>query len=211
MANFELRIYVIDQYTYEDVKANTDPTATGELDDETFIELCEERGGVYSLNGFLSKETHDTIDLTENVFRAYFIQVDDGNSAPIRADHYYTVISANKISYDFGNKDDEQVLYLELNKPNTSFVTEVKHPESKLYTIIVRNNGDNSTDEIVELIENLDDVLDVEIIEEHDENNYQCIRFQVETETYFDYDVLEGTIDNYGGLDCEFIDREDNY
>ena len=53
MANFELRIYVIDQYTYEDVKANTDPTATGELDDNTFIELCEEQGGVYSLNSFL--------------------------------------------------------------------------------------------------------------------------------------------------------------
>jgi hypothetical protein len=77
----------------------------------------------------------------------------------------------------------------------------------KSYIILVRNNGDNTVDEIVKLIKGIEDVVDVDILEQHNEGNYQCIRFEVETETYFDYDVLEGTIDNYGGLDCEFIER----
>ena len=199
MANFELRIYVIPAENIDEVIENNGIHDTSELTDTQFVEVAEELGIVYSLGQFRNL---DVFAPDTDVIRAYFIDKDNEDTAPVRADGYETTITASKITCTAPTNNGQS---LEFNK--VLFEEKEKVRTIKAYIILVRNNGDNTVDEIVKLIKGIEDVVDVDILEQHNEGNYQCIRFEVETETYFDYDVLEGTIDNYGGLDCEFIER----
>ena len=95
MANFELRIYVLDYENHEEVQREYNVTDVEYLTDEQFVEACESYGRVYTLKGFLG---NDVVAYDKDVVRAYFVEVDNGNSKPVRADGYYTVISTSKIT-----------------------------------------------------------------------------------------------------------------
>ena len=201
MANFELRIYQLLEENLETVAKqynlpSSDPTDVEDLSDENFVEACEEYGKISSLSNFLGT---GVITCENDITRAYFVEVDNGNSKPIRADKHYTVITASKItSNGFGNGKDVNVLFEE-NKPI---------PKDKTYTIIITNNDEEtSTDDIIHEIETLRDVEKVEVIEEADNK----IRLSVDTEIGFEYDTLEETIDNNFMADCEFIEIMFNY
>ena len=193
MANFELRIYILDHEKHEVVAETFGVTDVEYLTDEQFVEASEENGRVYSLHGFLG---NDVVAFDKDIVRAYFIDTEDENATPIRADGYNTTFHADLI------KQNEQVLYLEV-KANP------ENRGTKTYTIIVTKTKDTSTDEVLDLITNIEDVTSASIVTETVDSTK--LRLEVETESYFDYDVLEGTIDNYGGLDCEFIKRVDNF
>ena len=114
MANFELRIYQLLEENLETVAEqynlpSSDPTDVEDLSDEDFLEACEEYGKISSLNNFLGT---GVVTCENDITRAYFVEVDNGNSKPVRADGYYTVIEANKItSNGFGNSKEVNVLY----------------------------------------------------------------------------------------------------
>ena len=199
MANFELRIYVIGYENFDQICEDYGIHDITDLTDEQVVEVAEELGTVYSFNKFLGL---DVIAFDKDHVRAYFIDKDNENTPPIPADRHNTVITASKITCDriFADTVKNVALFEEEKEEDNT--------GSKTYTIVVSNyDEETSTDGIVEIISNLDDVLNVEVVDE-DEHH---VRLKVETETYFDYDTLEGTIDSYGGLDCEFIDRVDNY
>lgn len=95
MANFELRIYVIPSENIDEVIENNGIHDTSELTDTQFVEVAEELGIVYSLGQFLSLNVFapDT-----DVIRAYFIDKDNEDTAPVRADGYETTITTSKIT-----------------------------------------------------------------------------------------------------------------
>ena len=199
MANFELRIYVIPAENIDEVIENNGIHDTSELTDTQFVEVAEELGIVYSLGQFLSL---DVFAPDTDVIRAYFIDKDNEDTAPVRADGYETTITASKITCTAPTNNGQS---LEFNK--VLFEEQEKITKVKGYIILVRNNGDNTVDEVIEFIENIEDVVNVDILEQYNEGNYQCIRMEVEVKTSFNYNILEDTIDNYGGLDCEFLER----
>lgn len=199
MANFELRIYVIPAENIDEVIENNGIHDTSDLTDTQFVKVAEELGTVYTLGKFLNL---DVIAPDTDVIRAFFIDKDNEDTAPVRADGYETTITASKITCTAPTNNGQS---LEFNK--VLFEEQEKITKVKGYIILVRNNGDNTVDEVIEFIENIEDVVNVDILEQYNEGNYQCIRMEVEVKTSFNYNILEDTIDNYGGLDCEFLER----
>ena len=112
MANFELRIYVIPSENEDEVIESTGVHDLSDLTDKQFVKVAEEIGTVYSLSRFLNL---DVIAPDTDTIRAYFIDIENQETHPIRADKYGTVIKASKISNHALDKNcEEQVLYLEL-------------------------------------------------------------------------------------------------
>lgn len=95
MANFELRIYVIPAENIDEVIENNGIHDTSDLTDTQFVEVAEELGTVYTLGKFLNL---DVIAPDTDVIRAYFIDKDNEDTAPVRADGYETTITASKIT-----------------------------------------------------------------------------------------------------------------
>lgn len=193
MANFELRIYVLDYENHEAVAETFGVTDVEYLTDKQFIEASEKNGRVYSLNGFLGS---DVIAFDKDIVRAYFIDTEHEEAEPIRADVYNTTFHADLI------KHGEQVKYIEV-KPTIK-----KEPTSRTYTIIVTNNDtETSNDEVIRHIEDLSFATDVELIGIVDNK----IRLQVETlgEILFD-DIING-IEDLLGLSVELIDEEQHF
>lgn len=199
MANFELRIYVIPAENIDEVIENNGIHDTSDLTDTQFVKVAEELGTVYTLGKFLNL---DVIAPDTDVIRAFFIDKDNEDTAPVRADGYETTITASKITCTAPTNNGQS---LEFN--HVLFDEKEKITKVKAYIILIRNNGDNTADEVIELVENIEDVVNVDILEQYNEGNYQCIRMEVEVKTSFNYNILEDTIDNYGGLDCEFLER----
>ena len=199
MANFELRIYVIPAENIDEVIENNGIHDTSDLTDTQFVKVAEELGTVYTLGKFLNL---DVIAPDTDVIRAFFIDKDNEDTAPVRADGYETTITASKITCTAPTNNGQS---LEFN--HVLFDEKEKVTKVKAYIILIRNNGDNTADEVIELVENIEDVVNVDLLEQYNEGNYQCIRLEVEVKTSFNYDTLENTIDNYGGLDCEFLER----
>ena len=268
MANFELRIYVLDYENHEAVAETFGVTDVEYLTDKQFIDPSEKNGRVYSLHGFLG---NDVIAFDKDIARAYFIDTEDENATPIRADVYNTTFHADFIRHG------EQVKYIEIKAEkgetpisrtftldvfkldniylpihNLSYVTDVEiigatedrarvevettadtdfdtlikdvkevlqtdvnlidetdnyveNFSKKTYTILVSNFDESTTtQDIIDLITDIEDVRSVSVITET--VNGDKVRLSVETESYFDYDILEGEIDSTGRLDCEFID-----
>ena len=268
MANFELRIFVLDCENHEEVQNKYSVTDVEYLTDKQFVEACEENGRVYSLHGFLG---NDVVAFDKDIVRAYFIDTKDENATPIRADVYDTTFHADLIRHG------EQVKYIEVKAEkgetpisktftldvfkvkdvylpihNLSYVTDVEitgatedrarvevettadidfdtlikdvkevlqanvnlidetdnyveNFSKKTYTILVSNFDESTTtQDIIDLITDIEDVRSVSVITES--VNGDKVRLSVETESYFDYDILEGEIDSTGRLDCEFID-----
>ena len=83
MANFELRIYLIPAENIDEVIENNGIHDTSDLTDMQFIEVAEELGAVYTLGKFLNL---DVITPGTDVIRAFFIDKDNEDAAPIRAD-----------------------------------------------------------------------------------------------------------------------------
>lgn len=95
MANFELRIYVIPAENIDEVIENNGIHDTSDLTDTQFVKVAEELGTVYTLGKFLNL---DVIAPDTDVIRAYFIDKDNEDTAPVRADGYETTITASKIT-----------------------------------------------------------------------------------------------------------------
>jgi len=95
MANFELRIYVIPAENIDEVIENNGIHDTSDLTDTQFVKVAEELGTVYTLGKFLNL---DVIAPDTDVIRAYFIDKDNEDIAPVRADGYETTITASKIT-----------------------------------------------------------------------------------------------------------------
>ncbi len=95
MANFELRIYVIPAENIDEVIENNGIHDTSDLTDTQFVKVAEELGTVYTLGKFLNL---DVIAPDTDVIRAFFIDKDNEDTAPVRADGYETTITASKIT-----------------------------------------------------------------------------------------------------------------
>ena len=97
MANFELRIYGIQNYIIDEKETELfkEGKITSMLSDKDFIELAEARGYVATLCQFTSDGGLFKTEL--NTYRAYLIDVDNEEAEPVRVDYYHTLISANKV------------------------------------------------------------------------------------------------------------------
>lgn len=205
MANFELRIYVIPAENIDEVIENNGIHDTSDLTDEQFVEVAEEIGTVYSLSRFLSL---DVIAPDTDVIRAYFIDIENGNTPPIPADKYYTVVSASKISnHTLTENCEEQVLYLELNKPFGQSTT-AEEPISRTYTIILTNH-DNECEisGVIADIQDKDYVQDVELLEEYENK----VRIRVEVDSDIDFDKLCTDLEDWLGVTADLINEVENY
>ena len=205
MANFELRIYVIPAENIDEVIESNGIHDISDLTDTQFVEVAEELGTVYSLSRFLSL---DVIAPDIDVIRAYFIDVENGNTPPIPADKYYTVVSASKISnHTLTENCEEQVLYLELNKPFGQSTT-AEEPISRTYTIILTNHdSENSFTGIIADIQGKDYVQDVELLEEYDNK----VKLQIETDGDIDFDKLCTDLEHWLGVTADLINEIENY
>lgn len=97
MANFELRIYGINNSIIDEKEAELfkEGKVTSVLSDKDFIELAEARGYVATLCNLLTEG--GLIETRISTYRAYLIDVDNEDTEPIRVDYYRTIISANKV------------------------------------------------------------------------------------------------------------------
>lgn len=97
MANFELRIYGIQNYIIDEKEAELfeEGKITSVLSDKDFIELAESRGYVATLCTFTSEG--GLLETGVSTYRAYLIDIDNEDTEPVRVDYYHTIISANKV------------------------------------------------------------------------------------------------------------------
>lgn len=97
MANFELRIYEIDNETLDEIESKLfeQGKITDILSAKQFVEYAEQFGRVSTLCSILSENPY--IEPTERTYRAYLIDVDNEEAEPVRVDLYNTIISANKV------------------------------------------------------------------------------------------------------------------
>ena len=209
MANFELRIYVIPSENIDEVIENNGIHDTSELTDTQFVEVAEELGIVYSLGQFLNL---DVFAPDTDVIRAYFIDKDNEDTAPVRADGYETTITASKITCTAPTNNGQS---LEFNKilfednsgrPFGKSTTADEHI-SKTYTLIFSGNDGISLHGCIIDLEDVDYIQDVEILKYYDDK----IRVQVETDSDIDFDKLCSYIEKGWEVDVELINEVDNY
>ena len=200
MANFELRIYVIPEHELDEVIDSRGIHDTSNLNDKQFIEVAEELGTVYSLSRFLNL---DVIEPDTDVIRAYFIDTENEEAEPIRADVFNTTFHADLI------KHGEQVKYVEVkaDKPfGKNIVSE--EPISRTYTLVIDlNNTDTYYGKIENGLQDCSYIQDVELIGSVD-NKY---RVQVETDSDIDFDKLCSYIEKKWEVDVELIEEVENY
>lgn len=99
MANFELRIYGINNSIIDDFEINKteelELNRTINITDKEFVQLAEARGYVATLCQFTSNG--GLFDTDNSTYRAYLIDIDNENTEPVRVDYYNTIISASKV------------------------------------------------------------------------------------------------------------------
>ena len=206
MANFELRIYVIPAENIDEVIENNGIHDTSDLTDTQFVEVVEELGTVYTLGKFLNL---DVIAPDTDVIRAYFIDKDNEDTAPVRADGYETTITASKITCTAPTNNGQSlefnhVLYEE--KETKKIISD--EPVSRTYTLILSGNDDiNSLHGCVSDLQDVDYIQDVEILEDYDDK----IRVQVETDSDIDFDKLCSYIEKEWEVGVELIEEVENY
>jgi len=206
MANFELRIYVIPAENIDEVIENNGIHDTSDLTDTQFVEVAEELGTVYTLGKFLNL---DVIAPDTDVIRAFFIDKDNEDTAPVRADGYETTITASKITCTAPTNNGQSlefnhVLYEE--KETKKIISD--EPVSRTYTLILSGNDDiNSLHGCVSDLQDVDYIQDVEILEDYDDK----IRVQVETDSDIDFDKLCSYIEKEWEVDVELIEEVENY
>lgn len=206
MANFELRIYVIPAENIDEVIENNGIHDTSDLTDTQFVEVAEELGTVYTLGKFLNL---DVIAPDTDVIRAFFIDKDNEDTAPVRADGYETTITASKITCTAPTNNGQSlefnhVLYEE--KETKKIISD--EPVSRTYTLILSGNDDiNSLHGCVSDLQDVDYIQDVEILEDYDDK----IRVQVETDSDIDFDKLCSYIEKEWEVDVELISEVENY
>jgi len=210
MANFELRIYVIPAENIDEVIENNGIHDTSDLTDTQFVEVAEELGTVYSLGKFLNL---DVIAPDTDVIRAYFINKDNEDTAPVRADGYETTITASKITCTAPTNNGQS---LEFNKvlfednSGRPFGKNIKseEPISRTYTLVITiSDSDTSFEGIEGDLQDCEYIQDVELIGSVD-NKY---RVQVETDSDIDFDKLCSYIENEWEVDVELIEEVENY
>ena len=210
MANFELRIYVIPSENIDEVIENNGIHDTSELTDTQFVEVAEELGIVYSLGQFLNLDvfTPDT-----DVIRAYFIDKDNEDTEPVRADGYETTITASKITCTAPTNNGQS---LEFNKvlfednSGRPFGKNIKseEPISITYTVILTNHGSRkSFTRIIADIQDKDYVQDVDLLEEYDNK----VRLQIETDGDINFDKLCTYLEHWVGVTADLINEVENY
>lgn len=206
MANFELRIYVIPAENIDEVIENNGIHDTSDLTDEQFVEVAEEIGTVYSLGRFLNL---DVIAPDTDVIRAYFIDKDNEDTAPVRADNYETTITASKITctVPINNGQSLEFNHVLFEEKETKKIIS-DEPVSRTYTLILSGNDDiNSLHGCVSDLQDVDYIQDVEILEDYDDK----IRVQVETDSDIDFDKLCSYIEKEWEVDVELIEEVENY
>ena len=111
MANFELRIYEIpvDDEIYDQVIEEYKVNNVSCLTDVDFVKAAEDYGNVYTLRGYLNQ---DLVVSDNFVTRAYFINVEDENVAPVRADGLQTKFKSSEIT-DINWTGEDIVIYKE--------------------------------------------------------------------------------------------------
>ena len=210
MANFELRIYVIPAENIDEVIENNGIHDTSDLTDTQFVEVAEKLGTVYSLGKFLNL---DVIAPDTDVIRAFFIDKDNEDTAPVRADGYETTITASKITCTAPTNNGQS---LEFNKvlfednSGRPFGKNIKseEPISRTYTLVITiSDSDTSFEGIEGDLQDCEYIQDVELIGSVD-NKY---RVQVETDSDIDFDKLCSYIENEWEVDVELIEEVENY
>ena len=210
MANFELRIYVIPAENIDEVIENNGIHDTSELTDTQFVEVAEELGTVYSLSRFLNL---NVIAPDTDVIRAYFIDKDNEDTAPVRVDGYETTITASKITCTAPTNNGQslefnKVLFEDNSGRPFGKNTTAEEPISKTYTVVLTNHDSkNSFTGIIADIQDKDYVQDVDLLEEYDNK----VRLQIETDGDIDFDKLCTDLERWLGVTVDLINEVENY
>ena len=182
MAIFELRIYVIPAENIDEVIENNGIHDTSDLTDTQFVKVAEELGTVYTLGKFLNL---DVIAPDTDVIRAYFIDKDNEDTAPVRADGYETTITASKITCTAPTNNGQSLEFNHVLFEDNSgrpFGKNIKseEPISRTYTLVITiSDSDTSFEGIEGDLQDCEYIQDVELIGSVD-NKY---RVQVETDS----------------------------
>jgi hypothetical protein len=210
MANFELRIYVIPAENIDEVIENNGIHDTSDLTDTQFVEVAEELGTVYTLGKFLNL---DVIAPDTDVIRAFFIDKDNEDTAPVRADGYETTITASKITCTAPTNNGQSLEFNHVLFEDNSgrpFGKNIKseEPISRTYTIVLTNHdSENSFTGIIADIQDKDYVQDVDLLEEYDNK----VRLQIETDGDIDFDKLCTDLEDWLGVTADLISEVENY
>lgn len=188
MANFELRIYVIGFENFDEICEDKGIHDITDLTDEQVVEVAEELGTVYTMSRFLGL---DVIAFDKDHVRAYFIDIENGNTPPIPADKYYTVIHADKIiNHAFDVNCNEKVLYDESKQVAT---VQVKDKIQRVFE-------DTISTKLLRIVE---PNTDVDVINIYCESDLDYLLDTLnENEDEFDkeeYEVDKETLESYRG------------
>jgi len=192
MANFELRIYVIPAENIDEVIENNGIHDTSDLTDTQFVEVAEKLGTVYTLGKFLNL---DVIAPDTDVIRAYFIDKDNEDTAPVRADGYETTITASKITCTAPTNNGQSLEFNHVLYDDSKQVATVQVKEK-----IQRVFEDTISTELLRIVE---PNTDVDVINIYCESDLDYLLDTLnENQDEFDkedYEVDKETLESYKG------------
>ena len=192
MANFELRIYVIPAENIDEVIENNGIHDTSDLTDTQFVKVAEELGTVYSLGKFLNL---DVIAPDTDVIRAFFIDKDNEDTAPVRADGYETTITASKITCTAPTNNGQSLEFNHVLFDDSKQVATVQVKEK-----IQRVFEDTISTELLRIVE---PNTDVDVINIYCESDLDYLLDTLnENQDEFDkedYEVDKETLESYKG------------
>ena len=192
MANFELRIYVIPAENIDEVIENNGIHDTSDLTDTQFVKVAEELGTVYTLGKFLNL---DVIAPDTDVIRAFFIDKDNEDTAPVRADGYETTITASKITCTAPTNNGQSLEFNHVLFDDSKQVATVQVKEK-----IQRVFEDTISTELLRIVE---PNTDVDVINIYCESDLDYLLDTLnENQDEFDkedYEVDKETLESYKG------------
>jgi hypothetical protein len=192
MVNFELRIYVIPAENIDEVIENNGIHDTSDLTDTQFVKVAEELGTVYTLGKFLNL---DVIAPDTDVIRAFFIDKDNEDTAPVRADGYETTITASKITCTAPTNNGQSLEFNHVLYDDSKQVATVQVKEK-----IQRVFEDTISTELLRIVE---PNTDVDVINIYCESDLDYLLDTLnENQDEFDkedYEVDKETLESYKG------------
>ena len=192
MAKFELRICVIPEENFDEVIEDKGIHDISDLTDEQFVEVAESIGTTYSLNKFLSL---DVIAPNTDEIRAFFIDIENEDFKPVRADRYDTIITVSKVTGTVPTNNGQSLEFNHVLFDDSKQVATVQVKEK-----IQRVFEDTISTELLRIVE---PNTDVDVINIYCESDLDYLLDTLnENQDEFDkedYEVDKETLESYKG------------
>ena len=192
MAKFELRICVIPEENFDEVIEDKGIHDISDLTDEQFVEVAESIGTTYSLNKFLSL---DVIAPNTDEIRAFFIDIENEDVKPVRADRYDTIITVSKVTGTVPTNNGQSLEFNHVLFDDSKQVATVQVKEK-----IQRVFEDTISTELLRIVE---PNTDVDVINIYCESDLDYLLDTLnENQDEFDkedYEVDKETLESYKG------------